>query len=368
MITKELIWKFFQNDCTPEEKDLVARYLEENPGAVEEYLGEEDWESFATSRNLDPSISKRLFNRLEREYSQHYAAGRLLKKFAAAACIILLAGIGWKVLLHRQAKSDIPAFALKLDSTDLADPIRHTRNLTGEKMTIALKDGSLIELYPASEVSFREEMKSQREFHLQGKAYFKVASDINRPFVVYSDELSTTVLGTSFTVTAFEEDNTIKVGLHTGKVLVRLGSTGGTQSGSTGGTQSGSTGGTQIKLSGGISLSPGELLVYDKKSRVTKVLSPSNRLNGRKNRANSVGLPEWYMFSGQPLEQVFDQLSVYYDVEIGYSPADIKNRYFTGRYENSDSLDEILKDIALLNRLSITKQDGRYIVKKQIHR
>ncbi len=55
------------------------------------------------------------------------------------------------------------------------------------------------------------------------------------------------------------------------------------------------------------------------------------------------------------------------DVEIGYSPSDIKNRYFTGSYEDGDSLDGILKDIALLNRLSITKQDGRYIVKKRSH-
>jgi transmembrane sensor len=117
----------------------------------------------------------------------------LLKRFTAGACIILLVGIGWMFLLHRQAERDIKTFALKSDSPDEADSLRHTWNLTGEKMTIALKDGSLIELYPASEVSFREEMKSRREIHLRGKAYFNVASDISRPFVVYSDELSTTV-------------------------------------------------------------------------------------------------------------------------------------------------------------------------------
>ena len=351
MITKELIWKFLQNACTAEERELVARYLEENPDALEEFLGEEDWESFTAYRNLDPSISKRLFSRLEREYSQHHASRKLFRRFTAAACVLLLAGIGWTFLLYRHAKRDIPAFALNQDSPDQADSLLHTWNFTGEKMTIALKDGSLIELYPASEVSFREEMKSRREIHLRGKAYFKAASDVNRPFVVYSDALSTTVLGTSFTVTSFEADSTIKVGLHTGKVVVR----------------SGSADKTPVQLSAGMSLLPGELLVYDKKSRTAKILSPGNRLSSRRNSANGASLPEWYMFSGQPLEQVFDQLSVYYDVEIGYSPSDIKNRYFTGRYEDSDSLDEILKDIALLNRLSITKQDGRYIVKKRSH-
>jgi ferric-dicitrate binding protein FerR (iron transport regulator) len=348
MITKELIWRFFHNDCTAEERELVARYLEENPGALEEFLSEGDWESYEASRKLDPSLSKRLFSGLEREYGQHRASRILLTRFAVAASVLLLAGISW-LLLNRQAKTDIHAFAVKRGSPNAMDSLRHTWNLTAEKMSIALRDGSLIELYPGSEVSYREEMKSRREFHLQGKAYFKVASDINRPFVVYSDDLSTTVLGTSFTVTSFKEDSTIKVSLHTGKVLVGYRS----------------TDNRPLKLLNAMKFLPGDLLVYDKKSRTAKLLSSRNRPGGRANSANGVSRPEWYMFSGQPLEQVFDQLSVYYGIEIGYSPSDIKNRYFTGRYENGDSLDEILKDIALLNRLTITKQDGRYIVKEK---
>jgi transmembrane sensor len=350
MITKELIWRFLQNDCTAEERELVARYLEETPGALEEFLSEGDWESYEASRKLDPSLSKRLFSGLEREYDRHHVSRKLLLTFTVAASILLIAGVSW-LLLHRQAKTDVPALAMNHDSRNATDSLQHTRNLTADKMTIALRDGSLIELYPGSEVSYREEMKSRREIRLEGKAYFKVASDINRPFVVYSEELSTTVLGTSFTVTSFKQDSTIKVGLHTGKVVVGSGSPDDRS--------------RPLKVSNAINFLPGDLLVYDKKSRTAKILSSRTRPGGRANTANRVSLPEWYMFSGQPLEQVFDQLSVYYGIEIGYSPSDIKNRYFTGRYENGDSLDEILKDIALLNRLTITKQDGRYIVKRR---
>jgi len=349
MITKELIWKFFRNECTAEEKDLVVQYMEENPGVLEEYLSEEDWELFETSGRLYPSTSKRLFSKVTQGNGQQHVVGKFLTRFAAAACIILLAGIGWKVLLHRQTKPEAPALAQKVDDIGQTDSFRYARNVTEEKMTIALNDGSLIELYPASAVRFCEKMKSRREIYLQGKAYFKVAPHINMPFVVYSNEIATTVLGTSFTVTSFETDNTIKVGLHTGKVLVRARS----------------TDNMPVKLSDGMNLSPGELLVYDRKNRVAKILSPDRRPGSKTNKPR--GLPEWYMFSGQPLEQVFDQLSVYYGIEIGYSPSDIRNRYFTGRYDNGDSLDTILKDIALLNRLSIIKQDGRYIVKKRIH-
>ena len=348
MITKELIWKFFRNECTAEEKGLVMQYLEENPGVLEEYLSEEEWEHFELSGRIDPYISNRLTTWVRQVYGRQRTSGKLVTRLAVAACVILLAGIGWRVLLDRQIEGDAPALAKKISQ---ADSFQYARNVTDEKMAIAMKDGSLIELYPASEVRFREKTKSRREIYLRGKAYFKVVPDINTPFVVYSNEIETTVLGTSFTVTSFETDNTIKVGLHTGKVLVR----------------SRSADNMPVKLSGGMDLSPGELLVYDRKSRVVKILSPGRRPDSRTNKPNGTGLPEWYMFSGQSLEQVFDQLSVYYSVEIGYSPADVRNRYFTGRYEKGDSLDTILQDIALLNRLSIINQNGRYVVKKRIH-
>ena len=79
-----------------------------------------------------------------------------------------------------------------------------------------------------------------------------------------------------------------------------------------------STDNRPLKLLNAMKFLPGDLLVYDKKSRTAKLLSSRNRPGGRANSANGVSRPEWYMFSGQPLEQVFDQLSVYYGIEIGY--------------------------------------------------
>jgi hypothetical protein len=52
-------------------------------------------------------------------------------------------------------------------------------------------------------------------------------------------------------------------------------------------------------------------------------------------------------------------------VDIDYFPSDIRNRYFTGRFENTDTLEGILKDIALLNGLTIDKKDKGYIIRKK---
>jgi hypothetical protein len=62
---------------------------------------------------------------------------------------------------------------------------------------------------------------------------------------------------------------------------------------------------------------------------------------------------------------VFDQLSVYYQVDIYYYPSDVQNKYFSGKMRKTDTLESILNDIGLLNQLKIEKKEEHYIVSKQ---
>jgi transmembrane sensor len=56
--------------------------------------------------------------------------------------------------------------------------------------------------------------------YLSGEAFFTVSKNRRRPFVVYSNELVTKVLGTSFIVKAFEDARQVEVSVKTGKVSV----------------------------------------------------------------------------------------------------------------------------------------------------
>jgi transmembrane sensor len=62
------------------------------------------------------------------------------------------------------------------------------------------------------------------------------------------------------------------------------------------------------------------------------------------------------MFNNQTLSDVFDQLALLYNVDIQYSERDLRNKYFIGKLEMKDSLSEIMRDIALLNKLSVQNQ------------
>lgn len=71
------------------------------------------------------------------------------------------------------------------------------------------------------------------------------------------------------------------------------------------------------------------------------------------------------MFGGQSLTDVFDQLSDYYGVQINYFPSDVANRYFTGKFSKSDSVEVILNDIALLHGLTLKKTEGIYVFRRK---
>lgn len=89
----------------------------------------------------------------------------------------------------------------------------------GEEKQLVLPDGSEIRLSPYSTLEYPGKFEN-REIYLEGKAFFNVTPDLNRPFLVYSGEIVTRVLGTSFWVDGSKPGNDVEVSVVTGKVSV----------------------------------------------------------------------------------------------------------------------------------------------------
>jgi transmembrane sensor len=86
---------------------------------------------------------------------------------------------------------------------------------------VNLQDGSSVILQKNSRISFAKVFsKEKREVYLSGEAFFEVAKNPAQPFFVYANELIAKVLGTSFSVRAYETDKEVKVVVKTGKVSV----------------------------------------------------------------------------------------------------------------------------------------------------
>uniref|UniRef100_UPI0030D8A2E4 FecR family protein n=1 Tax=uncultured Salegentibacter sp. TaxID=259320 RepID=UPI0030D8A2E4 len=87
---------------------------------------------------------------------------------------------------------------------------------------IALPDGSLVLFKPNSEINYKERFENTRGVNLTGEAFFKVVKDSMKVFKVETATTTTTVLGTSFTVSQEHGLKDAKIALYTGKVVVSV--------------------------------------------------------------------------------------------------------------------------------------------------
>jgi len=355
-ITDELIEKFLNGNCTKEEAAIVLSYLKDNPD--EQYLLNE-FEQTDSGTPLPEGYREEMLAFITEatgkgeqevlEADRSVKGGRLrpLWKWAAAAAVVILIVKGWSYIQPGSKISGEKLAVYHAPEVAWIEKYNHGK----KEMLLQLPDSSKVRLLPGARIRYRRDFGSDspRDVQVMGKAFFDVAKNLRAPFTVYSDGLQTTVLGTTFEVNANPYSDKIKVKLYTGKVLVSL------------------EGAPDIREQKDYYLSPGQELVFSRSTRNVAINDPERHTDEPVAKSHPVKvdtISNWYMFNNQKLADVFDQLSAIYNVNIEYSHEDIRNMYFIGRLEKRDSLLEIIQDIALLNHLSVTTLNGKYIIKK----
>ncbi|MGV8135828.1 MAG: FecR family protein [Mangrovibacterium sp.] len=93
----------------------------------------------------------------------------------------------------------------------------------GKKSVVQLSDGTMVWLNAGSQLVYPSVfLKDKREVVLIGEAYFDVAKKPAKPFVVKTSNLSVTVLGTKFDVSAYPEDEFAETVLESGSVALEV--------------------------------------------------------------------------------------------------------------------------------------------------
>lgn len=140
-------------------------------------------------------------------------------RYGMAASILVVLGLfGWYLLHPTTSKTGVTYTDLVAQVTE---PLSEVSNTTDAPQRVTLPDQSTIMLYPKSRVSYAPQFAGKkREVYLSGKGFFEVMKNPSKPFYVYANGLVTKVLGTSFTVQAFDEDQQMKVVVRTGRVAV----------------------------------------------------------------------------------------------------------------------------------------------------
>ncbi|WP_353137578.1 FecR domain-containing protein [Pseudopedobacter sp.] len=90
-----------------------------------------------------------------------------------------------------------------------------------EVKELLLSDGTKVWVNANSRLKYPKRFENdKREIVLEGEAFFKVKRDEQRPFIISSKGIRTTVLGTSFNISSYAEDEEVKVTVISGKVAV----------------------------------------------------------------------------------------------------------------------------------------------------
>ena len=223
-------------------------------------------------------------------------ARRWLTAAAVLALVIAVFLLFRPAKEKRSEKFDYPAIAA---SPSLIERI----NTTPSTITIPLPDSSAIELTPGSRISYPPDFRraDTRNVYLSGEAFFKIARSHGRPFRVFTNEIVTQVLGTSFTIRSFEKDTTIRIMVRTGKVSVYSRETTGNKEPSGAGEP------------GGIIVTPNQQLVYQRiEQKFQKKLVEQPLFIVPDTLDHSM------TYEDAPVDRVFDQLGKYYGINIVY--------------------------------------------------
>ncbi|WP_125917104.1 FecR family protein [Hymenobacter coccineus] len=136
-------------------------------------------------------------------------------RWAAAALATLGLGALLPYATHRAAPP------LQVGVTTEQGWTRRT-NATRQVQVFQLPDSSLVTLHPGSSLRYATAfLGPKRAIYLEGEAFFKVSKNPARPFLVFTKQVVTTVLGTSFRVKAYAGSNEASVAVREGKVAVQ---------------------------------------------------------------------------------------------------------------------------------------------------
>ena len=215
---RDLLHSYLNDECSVEERRLVDQLYdligEEVPVNWDDTEGVEEkmWAKIEAQTIGKNNVNTSVFEpKLIYKKPFSFSIGRAA---AAAIFIGIIAFGGFRVFKNRGLPS---VSANQTADTRLKEMMNH--NI--DPMSVTLEDGSKVILKSGSRLRLPEHFEpDKREVFLIGEAFFEIAKNPNRPFLVHAKDVVTRVLGTSFWVKNTEGSKNVAVEVITGKVTV----------------------------------------------------------------------------------------------------------------------------------------------------
>jgi len=322
-MNEELIIKYLQGQCSPQEEDLFLKWLQESSENKKFFF---DQKALLNYRKvIHFGTDEQIKHATATFHSNVRLAERRRKKqvylrFARYAAVLLF-------LLA------LPAILYKADYfTSGAELITVSIGQTDSSKFVSLSDGSKVWLNSNSSLTYPETFsKSERNVQLVGEAYFEVSHDSLHPFKVQTQNVQVKVLGTSFNVRAYSSEKNTETTLIEGKVIIQ------------------NKQGSNLAI-----LAPGQMAEYDKTNQylAVKAVDPSGSTAWRH------GL---MVFNNATLDDITSKLSELYQFHFTIKGERAPTSY-NFSFRKGQPIDKVLEMLSFIAPLKYNVQGKEIII------
>ena len=327
-----LISRKLAKEATPEELAEIEQWLQADPD--HQLLYQTIYNYWQTQQLIPSSNSRQAWNALLNKIAQSEQQEKTVifdlnltrwrwLKVAAVVSLLLVAGL----LVTRYYTQPFPYENATVTTT-----------LKGQRTHITLPDGSTVWLNADSKLTYYQEFgEKEREVHLLGEAFFDVKKNPAVPFVIQLDNSRIQVLGTSFNVKAYGNEELVETSVVTGKVSFIADQQSTTQAH-----------GTTYYIT------PNQKLAFSKRSRKVS----KTEVDSQDDKAWIEGK---LIFNNDSWDQIAKTLERNYDTALIFKNEQIRNCHLTATFQEN-TLKEVLDLIKMTEEFSYRTEQKSIVI------
>lgn len=309
-ISQELMLKYLSETANAEETKVVEEWMAESEDNAQ-YIHQLKalWANAQSFSLLDSIDMDKNWQGIQSKINEHQQGNnRIFWRVAAAVIVLISAAFLMKNLLYSPPQQ----ISFRADS----------------QSELSLPDGTVVTLKKGATLKYPETFGNERIVEFEGEAFFDVAQNLEKPFVIFADETETRVLGTSFNLRTATSYSGLELVLVEGKVSF-------------------STANEKVILT------PGQRVAMGANGLVEKT--------DNSNRNFQAWQTGTLVFENTPMSRVFEDIGNAYNVRFELQNSAFGNCTLTARYDQ-EGLDNILNTLELLFNTSFNQQQEIILV------
>lgn len=325
---KQQTLKFLRGELNKEEEKELLGWISKNAENSEQFKADQ----YFLNSNLSYSASAETYSQWKNLSQRIGIIHNSSLKLKVLRRMAYVAGIAAAFVIGLYFASLKPI----VQQSETIEEIAQTFSTpNGARTHFNLPDGTTVWLNAGTHLTFAKFGIKERIVELNGEAYFKVKRDESRPFIIATQFGKIKVLGTSFNVKAYGDDQfstTVEEG------LVNV---------------------STEKANSEVFIKPGEQAILSAENSVLKVNSVETQI-----------YTSWkdgvLIFKKDALADIVKKLERWYNVDIELAPnMELKNYRFTGNIE-MESLPEVLELIRITAPIKYSYDAKKRIVKLEM--